>query len=114
MHLRAPLLLRMSAEEDLELEQALDSEESKRGRKYNVYLLNDNYNMREYVSRVLMMCATVSEAEASSIMTQADWGGSAVVGTWEKEVAQHIYEGMTQAGLRSAMESVESSSRSVF
>ena len=46
--------------------------------------------MREYVSRVLMMVASVSETEADSIMSKADWQGGALVGVWEEALAQVI------------------------
>jgi ATP-dependent Clp protease adapter protein ClpS len=71
--------------------------------EHNVYLLNDSFNMREYVSRVLMMVADVSESEASTIMTRADWEGRALVGTWEKEIAQHTYDGMRKARLAASI-----------
>lgn len=77
--------------------------------RYRVYLYNDSFNMREYVQRVLMMVSDVSEEEALSIMTQADWGFRAAVGTWEKPIAEHIYEGMTSAGLQAALEPEEPS-----
>jgi ATP-dependent Clp protease adapter protein ClpS len=71
--------------------------------RYRVYLENDSYNMREFVARVLMMVCHISESEAASIMTGADWGGRALVGTWEKELAEHTYDGMTKAGLRASI-----------
>ena len=69
----------------------------------SVYLLNDGYNMREYVARVLMMVCSVSEREALSIMMGADWSGRALVGTWERPIAEHTYEGMTKAGLQAIL-----------
>ena len=76
---------------------------SSRGPNYfRVYLKNDNFNMREYVARVLMMVCEVSESEATAIMMEANrdrWKNLALCGTWEEELAQHIYDGMRSAGL---------------
>ena len=71
-----------------------------------VYLLNDkNYNgPREYVSRVIMMVSGLTESEAGDVMMQANHNGRAVVGTWEAEVAEHVCDGMTQAGLQAALQ----------
>ena len=74
---------------------------------YGVYLYNDNYNMREYVSRVLMMVATISEMDAADSMMQANWNGRALVGTWEEVIAQHVYDGLTQAGLQAAIQQID-------
>ena len=72
--------------------------------KFGVYLLNDNFNMREYVARVLMMVADVSQDDAKTIMMKVNWSGEgALVGAWEEGLAQHTYEGMKKAGLRAAM-----------
>mmetsp|Transcript_28505 Transcript_28505/g.58282 ORF Transcript_28505/g.58282 Transcript_28505/m.58282 type:complete len:174 (+) Transcript_28505:129-650(+) len=72
--------------------------------EYGVYLHNDESNMREYVARVLMMVAYVSEDQADSVMMAANWGyGGALVGIWEKELAEHTYEGMLKAGLRATL-----------
>ena len=86
-------------------EQAETAEEEEDGPElYNVYLLNDNYNMREYVSRVLMMVTDLTESDAGDVMMQANHNGRAVVGTWEAEVAEHVCDGMTQAGLQAALQ----------
>ena len=45
-----------------------------------------------------MFVADISEDQANGVMQATNWGGSAVVGTWEREVAEHIGKGMTQAG----------------
>ena len=68
-----------------------------------VYLLDDSFNMREYVARVLMMVCEVSESDAATIMKQADWEGGALIGTWEMELACHHYTGLTRAGLRASL-----------
>ena len=67
---------------------ALTSRSSNFGQPYKVYLLNDDYNMREYVARSLMMVCSMSEKDASMAMMQANWdyNGRALVGIWEKEV----------------------------
>ena len=41
--------------------------------EYSVFLMNDGFNMREYVSRVLMMVCYVDEARAERIMMEANW-----------------------------------------
>ena len=70
---------------------------------YSVHLINDNFNMREYVARVLMMVCDISESQADSIMMSANWEYSALIGEWEKPIAEHIHEGMTKAGLQAAI-----------
>lgn len=62
-------------------------------------LLNDSFNMREYVARVLMMVADVTGPQAEAIMMRANWEYSAPVGTWELPIAEHIHAGMLKAGL---------------
>ena len=75
--------------------------------RYGVYLHDDSFNMREYVARTLMMICEISESDADSIMMQANWGGRALVGTWEKELAEHTYNGMTKAGLAATITRVD-------
>ena len=65
---------------------------------WHVQLFNDDFNMREHVSRTLMFVADISAEEANGVMQATNWGGSAIVGTWEREVAEHIGKGMTQVG----------------
>lgn len=67
---------------------------------YQVFLLNDNFNMREYVQRVLMLVCSISESDAMDIMMRANWGGGSLIGSYEKELAMHTYEGLQKAGLR--------------
>ena len=71
-----------------------------------VYLLNDkNYNgPREYVSRVIMMVSGLTESEAGDVMMQAQLNGRAIVGSWEAEIAEHVLDGMTQAGIKAEVE----------
>ena len=71
--------------------------------RYHVYLENDNVNMREYVARTLMMVCELSEDEATSVMAEASSSWMARCGTWEKAVAQHVYDGLRQAGLSVVM-----------
>ena len=75
--------------------------------RYRVLLLNDSFNMREYVQRVLMMVCDCSEEDAMDVMMRADWGFSAVVGTWEKPIADLIFEGMKSHGLQAIIEKEE-------
>ena len=49
--------------------------------QYSVFLYNDGFNMREFVQRVLMMVAEVSEDAAMDIMMEANWGYRARIGT---------------------------------
>ena len=74
---------------------------------YRVYLLNDNFNMREYVQRVLMMVGDLSEQAATEVMMQANWRNGALVGEFEKPLAEHTYNGLIQAKLRAAIKPVE-------
>ena len=76
-------------------------------RRCSVYLENDHFNMREYVARVLIMVCEVSEAQANAIMVQASENWVAEIGTYEEEIAQHIYEGMQKAGLSSTITIVD-------
>ena len=68
--------------------------------------MNDGFNMREYVARVLMMVAYVTESEANSIMMEANYEWSARIGSWEEPVARHVYEGLTKAGLEALIKPV--------
>ena len=73
-----------------------------------VFLMNDSFNMREYVQRVLMMVCYLSESEAMDIMMRANWEYSALVGTWDKPIAEHVYAGMTKAGLQAGIAPADS------
>ena len=68
---------------------------------WHVQLFNDDFNMREHVARTLMFVADISAEEANGVMQATNWGGAAIVGTWEREVAEHIGKGMTQEGAMS-------------
>ena len=115
-------------------EMPIDVEFEATGQQYRVFLLNDHvrastanflsssafqpsamwpkcvranrwqFNMREYVSRVLMMVCDITEADAAVAMMRADWSGSAPVGMWERPVAEHVFEGLKKAGLQAAIE----------
>ena len=82
----------------------VDATSSARGELCSVLLMDDGFNMREYVARVLMMVCELSESEADRLMMQAHWEYSSVVGTWERPVAQHICDGLKQAGLHAAIQ----------
>ena len=73
---------------------------------YHVQLYNDNFNKREYVSRVLMCVADLSAEEANAVMQRTNRGGRAIVGTWEREVAEHVEAGMKKAGLNTGLDEV--------
>ena len=49
--------------------------------QYSVFLMDDGFNMREYVERVLMMVCYLSQSDANRLMMQADWNYSAKIGT---------------------------------
>ena len=65
----------------------------------SVFLMNDSFNMREYVARVLMMVCDLDEEKAEMIMMEANWNYSTRIGTWKRPVANHILEGLQKAGL---------------
>ena len=70
--------------------------------RFSVYLESDDHNMREYVSRVLMMVCEVSASEATAIIKEANrdrWKNRALCGAWEEQIARHVYIGLTKAGL---------------
>ena len=70
--------------------------------QFRVYLRNDDYNMREYVVRTLMMVCDISASEATAIMMEANrdrWRNRALCGTWEEPVARHIHACLEKAGL---------------
>ena len=79
---------------------------------FGVYLLNDNFNMREYVQRVLMMVCEVSESQAMDVMMQANWNGNALVGSWEEDVAEHTYKALKKAGLMAVIKADDGGSSS--
>ena len=70
--------------------------------RYHLYLENGG-RPREYVSRVLIMVCGMTESEASSITAHAHRFGSAIVGTWEKELAEYTYRGIRLAGLTASL-----------
>ena len=74
---------------------------------YSVFLMDDGFNMREYVERVLMMVCYLSQSDANRLMMQADWNYSAKIGTWEQPVAEHVLQGLRKAGLSAAIQPVE-------
>ena len=78
---------------------------------YQVYLGTQGERPSEYVARVLMMVCDVSEDEAFAAAFGAQENGCVHIGTFEKELAEHTYYGMTKAGLQAVMraESLEAS-----
>ena len=50
----------------------------------------------EHVARVLMMVCSASAAEAASLATRP---GEVQLGTWERAIAEHAYEGITAKGV---------------
>ena len=61
-----------------------------------MHLLRRQRHPKEYVARVLVMVCSVSASEAASLAMQA---GEVHVGTWERAIAEHAYEGMTAKGV---------------
>jgi ATP-dependent Clp protease adapter protein ClpS len=70
--------------------------------RYHVYLEKGG-RQNEYVARVLIMVCSLSESDASSITNQASRFGLAMVGTFEKALAEHTYNGMRRAGLTASL-----------
>lgn len=55
---------------------------------YHVLLLNDNYSTFDFVIEVLKEIFKKVEEEAINITIKVDKGGSAIVGTYTKEIAE--------------------------
>eukprot|EP00964_Phaeocystis_antarctica_P011071 scaffold6084_cov63-Phaeocystis_antarctica.AAC.1 len=66
------------------------------GSAFSLHLRRDQTHSEEYVARVLMMVCSVSAAEAASLSTKV---GEVRVGTWERAIAEHAYEGITAKGV---------------
>ena len=77
------------------------------GRRYNVFLENNNSHPRDYVRRVLMFVCEISESEASYIVGKATDNWMSLCGTWEQEIAQHHFECLQRKGLSVAMTPAE-------
>ena len=101
--LNEPVLILPSGGVYAAAEVVPDSEVKSASEEYSVFLMNDGFNMREYVSRVLMMVCYVDEARAERIMMEANWEYQACVGVYERPVAQHVLDGLRKAGLEAAM-----------
>ena len=102
-NLNEPVLILPSGGVYAAAEVVPDSEVKSASEEYSVFLMNDGFNMREYVSRVLMMVCYVDEARAERIMMEANWEYQACVGVYERPVAQHVLDGLRKAGLEAAM-----------
>ena len=66
------------------------------GSAYSLHLRPHQCPSKAHVARVLMMVCSVSAAEAASLATQT---GKASLGTWERAIAEHAYEGMAAQGV---------------
>ena len=74
----------MSNEIEIELNDDLDLQEPK---KYNVFLLNDDYSTMEFVIDVLVRVFRKSLDEASAIMLSIHNNGKELCGTYTYEIA---------------------------
>ena len=72
----------------------------KEGSTFAVQLLRRSFQTHpeEYVTRVLMMVCSLSAAEAALLATQ-DSDDAVRVGTWERAIAEHTYEGLMTNGV---------------
>ena len=78
------------------------SSSSGRVKSFNVFLQRDDYNMREYISRVLMMVCECTQTQATEILMEANrdrWKNRALCGTYEEPLARHIHSCLVKAGL---------------
>ena len=66
------------------------------GSAFSLLLRGHQTRSEEYVARVLVVVCSVSAAEAAALATQA---GEVRVGTWERAIAEHAYEGITAKGV---------------
>ncbi len=74
----------MSNEIEIELRDDLDLQEPK---KYNVFLLNDDFSTMEFVIDVLVRIFRKSVDEASGIMLNIHNKGKDICGTYTHEIA---------------------------
>lgn len=74
----------MSNEIEIELRDDLDLQEPK---KYNVFLLNDDFSTMEFVIDVLVKIFRKSVDEASGIMLNIHNKGKDICGTYTHEIA---------------------------
>ena len=78
---------------------------AKGGKAFSLHLRRRQTHSEEYVARVLVMVCSVSAAEAASLAMQAGRPRSALgalaahLGTWERAIAEHVYEGITAKGV---------------
>ena len=74
----------MSNEIEIELNEDLEVEEPK---KYNVFLLNDDYSTMDFVIDILVKVFRKSVDEASVIMLNIHNNGKEICGTYSYEIA---------------------------
>lgn len=74
----------MSNELDIELSEELEVEEPK---KYNVFLLNDDYSTMDFVIDVLVKVFRKSVSEAEAIMLSVHNNGKGLCGVYSFEIA---------------------------
>ena len=78
---------------------------AKGGKAFSLHLRRRQTHSEEYVARVLVMVCSVSAAEAASLAMQAGRPRSALgalaahLGTWERAIAEHAYEGIMAKGV---------------
>lgn len=74
----------MSNEIEIELNEDLEVEEPK---KYNVFLLNDDYSTMEFVIDVLVKIFRKTVSEAEAIMLNVHNNGKGLCGVYSFEIA---------------------------
>ena len=57
---------------------------------FNVIILNDNFTTMEFVVKVLIMFFNLSVKQATTLMLNIHNNGSAIVGTYTKDLAETL------------------------
>jgi len=91
------LMIPAEDEEDEEATPHFSLEES--NAVWELGLLQDAYNTREYTSRCLCQVAGLSEADAYEVLSQADLLGVALIDKFHPEHAEHYMAELTRLGI---------------
>mmetsp|Transcript_21072 Transcript_21072/g.43364 ORF Transcript_21072/g.43364 Transcript_21072/m.43364 type:complete len:149 (+) Transcript_21072:121-567(+) len=83
------------------------SEQQEKGKEWQVRLWNDPMNKREYVARCLIEICSLEDGMAYSVMMHAHQNGMAVIGQYQKEIAEGYTSELTQHGLTVDMAQAE-------
>lgn len=82
---------------DVDDKEEVDERTSSGG--YEIRLLNDPFNKREFVARCLNTVCGKSDSESYEIMMEAHSNGMGVVGRYMFEIAELYYTRLQEAGL---------------